>query len=268
MSHILLIGEKLNSTNTAVKKLLAERDEQSLIEIAKSQIDCGASYIDLNASMLIGDEEDALSWGARIITEKLGTGISLDSANIDLLLKLTAVFGERAMLNSLTCDHEILENALPAVKESGAQVIVILKDRAGIPTSVDGRLTLAGRVAIIAAASGMAPQKILLDPVFAPVATSPAGLRIALDTTAALTASHPEFQRVGGLSNISYGLPMRRLFNRTFLSMAVSHGITALICDPTDERLREALKAAEAVIGLDSGCRDFLGFYRARKSKK
>jgi cobalamin-dependent methionine synthase I len=268
MSHILLIGEKLNSSNPAVKTILGERDEESLIESAQSQLDCGASFIDLNASMLMGDEADALSWGARIITERLAAGISLDSPNVDLLLDLTARFGERAMLNSLTCDEEVLEKALPVLSKAGAAAVVILKDRTGIPPTVDGGLELAERAARRIAPSGIDPRKVFFDPVFAPVAASPDGLRRALQTTAALGKAHPECQRVGGLSNISYGLPMRRLLNRTFLSMAVSHGITALICDPTDARLKETLVAAEAVAGLDPGCRDYLHFYRTRGRKK
>lgn len=268
MPGILIIGEKLNSSNPTVKRLFAERNEARLLEIAQNQVECGSTYIDLNASMMMADEEESLSWGARAIMGKLDTRVCLDSPNTEMLLKLIPTFGARVILNSLTSDTEVLETALPVVAEARAEVIVMLKSEDGIPPSVEGRLKLADTVASIVSVSRISPRKVFLDPVFAPLATSPKGLKTALETTTALKRTHPDFQRVGGLSNVSYGLPLRKLLNRTFLSMAVSYGMTALICDPTDTKLREAFKASEALMGLDTGCREFLKFYRNEKKKK
>ena len=53
--------------------------------------------------------------------------------------------------------------------------------------------------------------------------------------------------------------------NSTFLAMAISMGLDAAICDPTDEKLIAAVAAAEAVGGKDRGCRRFLEFHRAKK---
>jgi len=40
-----------------------------------------------------------------------------------------------------------------------------------------------------------------------------------------------------GLSNVSYGLPSRRLVNRTFLTAAIMAGLDSAIMDPTDPYL-------------------------------
>ena len=109
----------------------------------------------------------------------------------------------------------------------------------------------------------MPPEKIFFDPVFQPVATGSEGLGTALATLRALTAELPEYHRVGGLSNVSYGLPKRKVVNSAFLSMAVSHGLDAVICDPTDGKLVDNIKASEALAGIDPGCLRYLKHYRA-----
>jgi 5-methyltetrahydrofolate--homocysteine methyltransferase len=72
----------------------------------------------------------------------------------------------------------------------------------------------------------------------------------------------PEYRTVGGLSNISFGLPMRSILNRTFLAMSAAAGIDALICDPTDRNISETIRAAEALTGIDPGCKKLLKYYR------
>ena len=262
MSGILVIGERLNSSTQAVKKLLQERDRNALLKLAGAQVTGGASFIDINASMLMDSEEEALVWCARSIRKELGTGVSLDSPNLDLLLKVIPEFGEDAILNSLTSDEDVLLRACPVLADSGAGVVVMLKSREGVPGTVEGKLRLAEMATMKLSGAGIVAEKVFLDPVFSPLATSPGGLSSVLETIAELGKHFPDFQRIGGLSNISFGLPLRRLLNRTFLSMAVCCGLTAAICDPTDVRLMETLRASEAITGLDKGCRNFLQFYR------
>ena len=267
MPSIIVIGERLNSSNPAVKRLLRERDTSAFLQLAEAQVAGGASFIDLNAAMLMKDEENTLIWGARCIIEELGAKVSLDSPKLDILLKVIGHFGSDAVLNSLMSDEDALSRAVPVLADSGAGVIVMLKGREGIPGTIDGRLRLAEKAASKISNAGIPAEKVFFDPVFSPLATSQSGLNIALETFVELRRHYPDFQRIGGLSNISYGLPLRRLINRTFLSMAVSSGLTAVICDPTDARLMETLRASEVIIGLDPGCREFLQYYRKMKKQ-
>jgi cobalamin-dependent methionine synthase I len=89
-------------------------------------------------------------------------------------------------------------------------------------------------------------------------------MTVVLGTIAALAAEYPDYHRIGGLSNVSYGLPRRKLINRTFLAMALSHGLDAVICDTTDAALTEAVMVSETLLGLDPGCRRFLRSYRQK----
>ena len=66
-----------------------------------------------------------------------------------------------------------------------------------------------------------------------------------------------------GLSNISYGLPKRKVINRTFLLMAAYAGLDAVIIDPLDAKAMSLIKVADMLTGKDPFCR---GYVRAHRS--
>jgi len=267
MPGLFIIGEKLNSSRRSARRLLENRDRESLIVSAREQISGGAACIDINTSMLMEDEEDALIWAARQLTEELRVAVSLDSPDIELLMRAAPVFGKMSVLNSLTSDKDMIARALPLLAETGAAAVVMLKTGEGIPGTVDERIHLADMVAGMIEVSGIEPQRIYFDPIISPLATSEGGMEVSLETIRLLNREFTDFHRIIGLSNVSYGMPLRRLFNRTFLAMAISCGIDALICDTTDSRLMESLNAATALTGKDPGCRDFLKYYRKKASE-
>jgi 5-methyltetrahydrofolate--homocysteine methyltransferase len=261
----IIIGEKLNSTNAKIRKIFENRDLDALLSAAGDQIDAGASWIDINAAMLMDKELENLLWAGRAILDKFDKGVSADSPDVAVLEKCAVEFGERCIVNSLTADEEVLGKMLPILAQAGAGVIIMLKTEDGIPPRTDERIGLAGEAVISAKESGVPPEKIFFDPVFQPVATGSEGLGTALSTLRALTAELPEYHRVGGLSNVSYGLPKRKTVNSAFLAMAISHGLDAVICDPTDSKLVDLMKASEALAGIDPGCLRYLKHYRAGK---
>jgi 5-methyltetrahydrofolate--homocysteine methyltransferase len=65
------------------------------------------------------------------------------------------------------------------------------------------------------------------------------------------------------LTNVSHGLPARKLVNRSFLVSAMAAGLDAVILDPTDRDLMAALMATEAVLGRDEYCLALLKAFRA-----
>ena len=66
-----------------------------------------------------------------------------------------------------------------------------------------------------------------------------------------------------GLSNISFGLPKRKLLNQAFLMLALGCGMDAAILDPTDKALMAmAIRAGEALMGKDPFCARYIGAFR------
>ena len=76
---------------------------------------------------------------------------------------------------------------------------------------------------------------------------------------------NPPPNTVIGLSNVSQGTKGHRgLLNRTFLTMAVASGLTAVILDPLDRELMDAMIAAELILNKNIYCDSFLDAYRKR----
>ncbi|MBU8922058.1 MAG: dihydropteroate synthase [Bacteroidales bacterium] len=266
--NTILIGERINSSNKKVRALFDAEDVDALLDLAVKQIDCGADYIDINASMMMAGEKEALFNTAGEVIGRHGINVSIDSADPDLLLSAAGLFGEKCLLNSFACTDEVFKRYLPEASVSGAGIIVMLKNDHGVPSDSETRAALAEKAIGIMRENGMPDEKIFIDPVFSPMATDISGLMTALATMDIIVRQYPDCHLTGGLSNVSYGLPMRRLINRTFLSMALPHGLNAVICDVTDRDLMETLIASESLSGLDKGCRNLLRHYRGQGSKR
>jgi 5-methyltetrahydrofolate--homocysteine methyltransferase len=79
-----------------------------------------------------------------------------------------------------------------------------------------------------------------------------------------LRREFPSAHVIAGLSNIGFGLPSRRLLNHTFLVMLMEAGLDAVIADPTTEGFPETVAAAEALLGRDEFCMNYITRCRPR----
>jgi 5-methyltetrahydrofolate corrinoid/iron sulfur protein methyltransferase len=74
----------------------------------------------------------------------------------------------------------------------------------------------------------------------------------------ASSSASPGVHKTCGLSNISYGLPKRKLVNQVFVAMAIAMGLDSAIVDPLDPRMMANIFAAEALTGKDQFCMNYI----------
>jgi 5-methyltetrahydrofolate--homocysteine methyltransferase len=72
----------------------------------------------------------------------------------------------------------------------------------------------------------------------------------------------PGVNTICGLSNISFGLPLRSLINRNFLALCMANGLSAAILDPTDKQLMATLLSTDMLLGRDEYCENFIEAYQ------
>ena len=77
----------------------------------------------------------------------------------------------------------------------------------------------------------------------------------------------PEVHFCMGLSNISFGLPVRPLVNRVFLTIAMNYGLDSAILDPLDKDLMSAIFATEMVLNQDDFCVNYTKAFRQGQLK-
>jgi 5-methyltetrahydrofolate--homocysteine methyltransferase len=262
---MIIIGERLNSSRRAVHDALAGRDETYLVEQAKLQEKAGASYIDLNASALLDKELETLGWAIPLLQESVSIPLALDTPDPRVMEAALKLHRGRPLLNSLTGEKAKAESLLPLIKDFKPRVIVLCLDDKGIPAEAGQALSVAQRMAELLGRQGLGQEDIFVDPLVRPLGVDSGVASLFLESLEIIKKKLSGAKTVAGLSNVSFGLPDRRLLNRTFLVLAMKAGLDAAICDPLDKELRAALAAASALLGRDPFLRDFLRFFRESK---
>lgn len=263
---MIIIGEKINATRSAVRDIIEQRREDQLAELARQQDAAGATYIDVNVGTGRGTREDeieAMRWAVTILTAATEKPLCVDSADAAVLeAGLDAMAGRSAMINSTKADAKYLSAVLPLARKFEAPVVALAMDDRGIPATVEGRLD-ACRVIVNGCRDYQVPiSSIFFDPLVLPVSTDARQGKVTLETLAAIKANFPEAKSVMGLSNVSFGLPGRALLNAAFLQMAIYAGLDAAIMDPLKADMMQAARAGEALMGRDRHFRKYSRDFR------
>jgi 5-methyltetrahydrofolate--homocysteine methyltransferase len=66
----------------------------------------------------------------------------------------------------------------------------------------------------------------------------------------------------GAVSNISFNLPVRKLVNQAFVVLAMNAGMDSAVLDPLSQDLMGVIYAAEAMLGNDDLCGEYMSAYR------
>jgi len=264
---MLIIGESLNGTIETVGRAILDRNETYLRNLVKAQHEFGADYLDVNAGVAGGNEVEDLPWLTQIVQEEVLTPLMIDSANPEALKAALSVYrhSESPILNSVSGEEEKWNKLCPVLEEKGCKVVVLLMDDRGIPKTVDQRMSIAQILFTRLTKLNIPPEDIYFDPLLLSVAVEPAAGVVALETIRRLRSSYPDSHVICGLSNVSMGLPGRKLINRTFLTMAICAGMDALLLDVRDQALLSSIYASKILINQDPYCLDFLNAYREKR---
>lgn len=258
-----IIGEKINGSRQRVAKAIAERNADSIKDLAIKQTEAGAAWLDVNAGTHPNQEPDDLIWLIHQIQSVVETPLCLDSANPQALRIAIGETKKIPMINSISGEPERLEGILPIVAEHGCEVIALAMDGKKIPETCEKRLGVIERVLEATRASGVADDRVYVDALAMTVATVNQSAVIACDTIRAVHAKYPEVHFSMGLSNISFGLPARKQINRGFLILAMQAGLDCAILDPLDRELQAAILTTELLLGRDKHCLNYVRASRA-----
>ena len=259
---ITIIGERLNSTRRAVAAAIAERNADFVRKEAIAQTEAGADFLDINAAARLAREIDDLKWMIGVVQEAVATPLCIDSPSPGAIAAgLEAARGE-VLVNSITAERERAERILPLVRDRGARVVGLTMSESGMPATGAQRRELAQEIVDLATKHGVAADHVYIDALVRPVSTECAQGRQFLEGVRAIRDARTGAHVICGLSNVSFGLPRRRLLNRTFLAMAMAMGLDAAIVDPLDRRLMATIRAGCALLDMDEFCVEYLAAHR------
>jgi len=264
---MLFIGESINGTIQKVGQAILDRNETFLRELARTQYECGAHLLDVNAGVAGGNEIEDLPWVVEIAQKEVALPLMLDSANPDVLRAAFSVYRhpEPPILNSISGEEEKWKKLYPLIVEKKCKVVVLLMDDQGIPKTMEERIAIAKRLFERLTGGGIPSENIYFDPLVLSVAVEPDAGITTLETIQSLRSNFPDSHITCGVSNVSMGLPGRKLINRTFLTMAIAAGLDTLLIDVRDQALISSVYAAKTLLNQDPYCLEYLKAYRAKK---
>ncbi len=259
---MLLIGELINCTRKKVAEAAQRRDAEFFKHLARKQASAGAHMLDVNGG-LPEQEVELLSWLVDLVQGVVNIPLCLDSADPKALMTALPLCRQRPMVNSIA-DEPARWAMLPVLKEHHPKVIALCMSESGLPTGVEDRVATASRLIDRLTAEDFALDDIYIDPCVLPVATGHQGKNL-LVAIGQIVARYPGVHISAGVSNVSFGLPVRKLLNEAYLLLLLAHGLDTAIVDVCDQQLMMNVMAAEVLLGRDEHCRNYLRAYREGK---
>jgi len=206
-----------------------------------------------------------LRWAVPLLQERVDLPLAIDSPHPLAIEVGLSLHRGRAFLNSLSLEKNRWEELLPIIKEYRPLIVALCLDEAGLPSTPEETLQLAQRISTKLEKEGLDPADVFLDPLVRPLGVDYKAGTLFLLSLRLIKQELPAFRTIAGISNISFGLPLRSLLNRSLLSLAVEVGLDAAIIDPCDSEMTASLKASEALCGRDINLKAYLSYARERK---
>lgn len=264
---MIVIGEKINASNKSVSEAIARRDSEFIANLARAQDAAGANFIDVNGGAMRDyreHEKGNMEWLVEVVQTATDKPLSIDSDDPDVIeATLRRYHGERVIINSVTAESDKLASIGPLAAERQAWLVALAMGADGIPDCVEKRLDACDVIMEHLTRLGVQAEQVFFDPLVLPISVDARQGLVTLKTIEQIKSRYVSARTVIGLSNVSYGLPNRKLVNRAFFLMAAYAGLDAVILDPLDAKAMSLIKVADMLTGKDPLCR---GYTRAHRS--
>ncbi len=260
---MLIVGELINTTRQVIKLAAKERNAVFIQDIARKQVEAGAHYLDVNCGTMIGDESEVMGWLVQTIQKAVTSPLCIDTPDSQAMeAGLKLIKNAQPMINSITAEKERFKTILPLVLKYKAKIVALCMDDKGLPETAEERIRIVHWLVENLTAAGVSKNNIYLDPLVKPVSTKDcAGLDV-LETVRFISSKYPEVHIICGLSNVSFGLPHRKILNQVFTVQTMTAGMDAYILNPLNKVMMGFIYASQTLLGKDPFCTQYLKAYR------
>jgi 5-methyltetrahydrofolate--homocysteine methyltransferase len=258
---MIVVGEKINTSRKSIAEAVVKRDVDFIVKVAQAQVDAGATYIDVNAGTLLERETDALCWLVQTVQGAMDIPLSLDSPNPAALAEAMKLHKGEPMINSISLEKDRLDALLPIVTLQPCAVVALCMAETSMPRTTEERVEVGSELIGKLTDSGVTLERIYVDPLVQPVSVDTNMGVATLGAIDQIMGKYKGVNTICGLSNISYGLPERKLINRNFLALAIAHGLNSAILDPTDNLIMATMYTVEMLMGKDEYCGNYIDAY-------
>jgi cobalamin-dependent methionine synthase I len=258
-----IVGERINTSRKKVQEAVVNKDASYIREEVTKQQAAGASFIDVNSGACIGQEMESMEWLLGVIQDVAAVPLCIDSPDPHVLEMAYGMLKEAPMINSISLERERFEAMIPFLRGRECNVVALCMDDSGMPTSALDIIDRAKRLVQALEDIGMKRGQIYVDFLVQPISTNTANGLMVMGAVRGIMQEIAGVHTICGLSNISFGLPQRKIINRSFLTLMMASGLDAAILDPLDRELTAVVRTAEMLLGNDEYCTRYLKAVRA-----
>lgn len=245
--NFVYVGERTNVAGSRkFAKLIAEKNFDEALTVARRQVDGGAQIIDICMDDAMLDAKKCMAEflhlaGADPYIAKVP--VMIDSSDWNVIAEALKHTQGRAIVNSISLKegHDVFVSHAKYIKDFGAAVIVMAFDEEGQAVTYPRRCEVCSRAyKILTEEVGFAPTDIIFDPNILTIAT---GIKehdnYAVDfinTVRYIKQNLPGAKVSGGVSNLSFAFrgnnTVREAMHSVFLYHAVKAGMDMAIVNP------------------------------------
>jgi len=207
-----------------------------LRNLAVRQESAGTAYLDVNVDEFSTDEDERvrlMKWTVETVQQAVSIPVSVDSSNAAILragLESRDTSRGRAMVNSVSLERT---GAIDLAAEFNAVVIASAAGEKDLPSAVADRMRNIDALIQKLIAAGFEYPDIHVDPLVFPISTDGNNGKNFLNTVSAVREKYGgDIHIIAGLSNVSFGMPNRKLINQVYARLAVESGADGGIVDP------------------------------------
>lgn len=259
---MIIIGEKINGSIPSMGKAIQEKNEAYILECAQKQAEVGATYIDVCASVPEEIEVETLKWLIDLVQGVTDVPICVDSPSPHSIVAALPFCQKVGLVNSVSMEGEKIDTIFPVIADTKWECIALLCDDKGIPTTVERRLEVFDNLMQKAEEYKIDPSRLHIDPLVETLSTNGSSLTTFAECTREIKNRSPTVHVTSGLSNISFGLPVRKLVNQAFMVLALGAGMDSAIIDPTNRDLLGLVYATKALLEQDEYCLEYIAAFR------
>ncbi|MDO4325184.1 MAG: homocysteine S-methyltransferase family protein [bacterium] len=260
----VIIGERINPTGKPkLKQALRDHNLDYILQEGVNEQEHGAHILDVNVGLPEIDEVAVMQEAVEALQSVLDLPLQIDTSDPKAMEHAMRVYNGKPMVNSVNGKQEVMNQVFPLVKKYGGVVVALALDEDGIPKTAEGRIAVAKKIYAEAAKYGISKKDIVIDGLCMTISSDEQG---AVTTLKTLRGVRDELggKTILGVSNISFGLPMREYVNASFFTLALQDGLSAAIINPNSEAMMQAYYSYRALAGLDEHCQTYISMYAAQ----
>lgn len=265
-------AEQKNYPIPHVAQALRAGDIAYITWIVKNQEAKGAHIIDVCVDEISHYPEERMKWmrsAVKTIQEITDKPLSLDSSDGETIRAGLEVYDRersRPAINSVNLEEPRLP-LIAMAKEYDAMLFANAGGAVGMPADDVERVENLSKLMDMMDDAGIAMDDRYLDPLVFPIGAGPEFGNHYLDAVRTLRENYPEVHIFGGHSNVSFGLPGRKILNNAFIALSILAGCDSVMIDPVMNPVLDSVEfklATEVLTAADEYSVKYIKYWRKK----